>query len=62
MEETEAQFEHEVQKAIEYTIEIENHAGEMDADDIKYFAKQIRFPLLRMLKDLQSGKVKEKKF
>jgi predicted secreted protein len=56
------EFKQEIITALKYIREIEEHAEEMDPDDIKQMCKDISFPLTRMLNDLEEGKVKEKKF
>ena len=56
------EFEKEIQTALGYLIEIEDHCEEIDPDDIKDLCKHIRMPLARMLDNIQSGKIKENKF
>jgi predicted secreted protein len=58
MYETKKEFEQEIKTAIKYTLEIEKHLDDMDADDIKYLCEKIRMALGRVLQDTQSGNIK----
>ncbi len=62
MELNKKEFKHEIQSALKDLLEIEEHAEEMDSDDIKELCRRIGYPLKRMLQDIDSGKTKEKKF
>lgn len=56
------EFEKEIQTALGFLLEIEDHCKDMDSDDIIDMCKDIEFPLRRMLDNLQSGKLKQKEF
>ena len=62
MEETRQEFEQEIKTALKYSVELEKHIEDMDTDDAKYLCQKIMLALERVLKDVQEGKLKEKKF
>lgn len=58
MDETQKEFLQEVKTALDMVLTIEDRADQIEPDDIKELCGKIKLPLMRIVRDIEDGKIK----